>query len=148
MQFAIGPTARPIARPWYASVAAVTAALTGLMAIPVGLMFITDPSGSGLGLPHGWIEGTPFGSYFVPGLYLFGANGLGMLILAGLIVRRHWAAPWLSAILGVGLIIWILVQLAVMPATMILQWIFLGVGPFHGFVPLFWLRKTEQLRVW
>jgi len=26
----------------------------------------------------------------------------------------------------VGLIIWILVQLAVMPETMILQWIFLG----------------------
>jgi hypothetical protein len=148
MQLAIVPNARPIALPWYASVAAVTAALTGIMAIPVGLMFITDPSGAGLGLPHGWIEGTPFGTYFVPGLYLLFVNSLGMLALATLIFRRNWIAPWLSAILGVGLITWILVQLAVMPETMILQWIFLSVGLFHGFVALFWLRRTGQLRVW
>ena len=101
-----------------------------------------------IGLPPGWIEGTPFGSYLVPGLYLFAMNGIGMLVLAALIVLRHWSAPWLTAILGVGLIIWILVQLAVMPETMILQWIFLATGLVLGFVALFWLRRTGQLRLW
>jgi hypothetical protein len=63
-------------------------------------------------------------------------------------VRRHWTAPWLTGVLGVGLIIWILVQLAVMPETMILQWIFLATGIALGFVALFWLRRTGQLRLW
>ena len=49
---------------------------------------------------------------------------------------------------GVGLIIWILVQLAVMPETMVLQWIFLAVGLVLGFVALFWLRLTGRLRLW
>ena len=148
MQLTVVPVERRVERPWYAGAGAVAAVLTGIMAIPVGLMFLTDPSGASLGLPSGWIEKTPFGTYTVPGLYLLAMNGAGMLVLAALIVRRHWLAPWLSAILGVGLIIWILVQLAVMPETMILQWIFLGVGLFLGFVALFWLRRTGQLRVW
>ena len=71
-----------------------------------------------------------------------------MLVLAGLIVLRDWSAPWLTAILGVGLIIWILVQLAIMPETMILQPIFLGTGLLMGLVALFWLRRTGQLRLW
>lgn len=99
-------------------------------------------------LPAGWIEATPFGSYQVPGIYLLLINGAGMLVLAGLTVRRHWFAPWLTGTLGVGLIIWILVQLAVMPETMILQWAFLATGLALGFVALFWLRATGQLRLW
>lgn len=99
-------------------------------------------------LPAGWIKATPFGSYLVPGLYLLAVNGAGMLALATLTVRRHWLAPWLTGTLGVGLIIWILVQLLVMPETMFLQWIFLAVGVALGFIALFWLRRTEQLRLW
>jgi hypothetical protein len=75
-------------------------------------------------------------------------NGGAMLLLATLIARRHWAAPWLTGVLGVGLIVWILVQLAVMPEMMILQPIFLAVGVVLGFVALFWLRETAQLRLW
>ena len=123
-------------------------AFTGLLAIPVGLMFLADPTGGSIGVPQGWIEATVFGSYVIPGIYLFAVNGLGMLLLAALIVIRHWSAPWLTAILGVGLIIWILVQLLVMPETMFLQWIFLATGVVLGFVALFWLRRTGQLRLW
>jgi hypothetical protein len=148
MQLHVIPVTRPIARPRYAWLAFAAAVFTGVLAIPVGLMFLTDPTGGSLGLPAGWIEATPFGSYLLPGLYLFAVNGLGMLVLAGLIMLRHWTAPWLTAILGVGLIIWIVVQLVVMPETMVLQWIFLATGLLMGFVALFWLRHTEQLRIW
>jgi hypothetical protein len=148
MQLYVIPTARPMVRPRYVWLAFAAALFTGLAAIPVGLMFMLDTSGGSIGLPAGWIEDTPFGSYLLPGLYLFAVNGLGMLLLAGLIVLRHWSAPWLTAILGVGLIIWILVQLVVMPETMILQWIFLATGLLLGFVALFWLRETGQLRLW
>lgn len=141
-------TARRVERPWYAWVGVALELFTGTLAIPVGLMFITDPTGASIGLPSGWIEATPFGSYFVPGLYLLLANGLGMLLVAALTILRHTIAPWLTGVLGVGLIVWILVQLAVMPETMILQWIFLAIGIALGFVALFWLRRTGQLRLW
>lgn len=148
MQLQVVPAATRIERPRYAWLAFVAAAFTGILAIPVGLMFVTDPTGASMQLPPGWIEGTAFGSYLVPGLYLFAVNGVGMLVLAGLILVRHWSAPWLTAILGAGLVIWILVQLAIMPETMILQPIFLATGLLMGVVALFWLRRTGQLRLW
>ena len=121
---------------------------TAIAAVPVGWWFINDPSGQAMQLPQGWIEATPFGSYLVPGLYLFAVNGFGMLALAGLTIARHWIAPWLTGVLGVGLIIWILVQLVVMPETMFLQWIYLAIGVTLGFIALSWLRRTGQLRLW
>ena len=148
MQVQVITSSERIERPQYAWLAFVAAVLTGVMAIPVGLMFITDPTGASIGLPPGWIEDSAFGNYLIPGLYLLLVNGVGMLLLAWLILRRHWSAPWLTAILGVGLIIWILVQLLVMPETMILQWIFLATGLLLGFVALFWLRRTGQLVLW
>jgi hypothetical protein len=148
MEVNIVPASAKVPRPAYAWIAAAAAVFTGVLAIPVGLLFIGDPTGAAIGVPQGWIEATVFGSYVIPGLYLLFVNGVGMLILAALIVLRHWTAPWLTAILGVGLIIWILVQLIVMPETMFLQWIFLAVGLLLGFVALFWLRATGQLKLW
>jgi hypothetical protein len=31
---------------------------------------------------------------------------------------------------------------------MVLQWVFLATGLLLGFVALFWLRQTGQLRLW
>ena len=141
-------SAQPIARPTYAWLAAALQVFTALGAIPVGLSLVSDPTGSGMGMPREWIADTMFGSYFVPGLYLLVFNGLGMLVAAALTIRRHWSAPWLTAILGVGLIVWIGVQLAIIPETSWLQWMFLATGFALGFVALFWLRATRQLRLW
>ena len=139
------PAGGRVERPAWVWIGAVLEVVTAILAIPVGLMFVADPSGGTMQLPPGWIEGSPFGSYLVPGLYLFAVNGVGMLVVAALTARRHWAAPWLTGVLGVGLIVWILVQLAVMPETMILQPIFLGVGVVLGVLALAWLRATGQL---
>jgi hypothetical protein len=143
--------ARPSAeidRPWYAWLGFLLAILTGIMAVPVGLSFLTDPTGRSPGLPQGWIEATPFGSYVIPGLYLVAVNGFGMLVLAALTARHHWSAPWLAGTLGVGMIIWIAVEIVTLPETMILTWVFLAVGFALGFIALFWLRRTGQLRLW
>jgi len=35
-----------------------------------------------------------------------------------------------------------------LPETMFLTWIFLATGFAIGFVALFWLRRTGQLRIW
>ncbi len=127
------PATTPIDRPWYALVAVALELFTALGAIPVGIMLITDPTGAGVGFPPGWIEATPFGSYLVPGIYLLAMNGVGMLVLAGLTLMRHWVAPWLTGVLGTGLAIWIGVQLIVMPEVSFLQAIFGVIGArAHG----------------
>ena len=141
-------TERPVERPPYVWLAVVLELATALTAMPVGLSLMLEPSGAGIQLPTDWIQNTLFGSYFIPGLYLLAMNGLGMILVALLSYRRHWSAPWLTGILGAGLVIWILVQLAIMPEVMWLQWTFLVVGLVLGFICLFWLRRTGQLRLW
>jgi hypothetical protein len=136
-----------IERPAYVWIAIALELFTALGAIPVGIMFITDSSGAAVGLPKSWIETTVFGSYLVPGLYLLLVNGFGMLATAVLSVLRHRSAPWLTGILGAGLVVWILVEILVLPETMFLTWIFLATGIALGGIALAWLRRTGQLRV-
>jgi hypothetical protein len=137
-----------IERPWFVWIGAAIAAITALGAVPVSASLISDPSGAGIGLPSTWIANSIFSSYLVPGLYLFFMNGLGMIALIVLLLVRHWSAPWWMGTLAVGLITWILVQLVIMPETSLLQWFFLASGLIMGFVALFWLRRTGQLRLW
>jgi hypothetical protein len=142
------PMARPIRRPRFAWPAIVLELFTAAGAIPVGIQLIADPTGASVGFPAGWIEATPFGSYIVPGLYLLLVNGFGMVILAGLTVARHWTAPWLTGVLGTGLVIWIGVQLFVMPEFSFLQAIFGAIGLGLAAMSVAWLRRTDQLRLW
>lgn len=94
-----------VERPQYAWLAVDLEILTAIGAIPVGIMFLLDPTGG------------------------------------------HPIAPWLTGALGVGLIIWILVEILVPPLTMILTWTFLATGFALGVIALFWLRRTGQLRL-
>lgn len=142
------PAAQPVERRPYVWLAIALEAFTAIPAIIVGVQLIADTSGASVGFPAGWIEATPFGSYLIPGLYLLLMNGFGMLVLAGLSVIRHWTAPWLTGVLGTGLVIWILVQLLVMPEVSVLQAIFGVVGLALMAISVVWLRSTEQLRLW
>lgn len=136
-----------IERPRFVWIAVALELFTALGAIPVGLMLLADTSGGLMGMDAGWMRNSIFGSYLVPGLYLLFVNGFGMLALAALTIRRHPLAPWLTGALGVGLIVWIAVEIVVLPETSFLTWIFLVTGFALGFVALFWLRRTGQLRL-
>jgi len=148
MQVQLMSSAGRVDRPAYVWIAVALEVMTAIGAIPVGLMFLADPTGQLVQVPQGWIEATFFGSYLIPGLYLLLVNGFGMLALAVLSVRRHWIAPWMTGTLGVGLIVWILVEIVLLPETMWLTWVFLATGLALGFIALFWLRRTGQLRLW
>ena len=139
---AISAPAR-IDRPGYAWIAVVLQLATGLFAVPVGLAMIRDPDGAILGMPQAWIDATPFGSWLVPGLFLFAVNGVGQLAAAALTVVRHPVAPWLTGALGVGLMIWIVVQAALMPAHPLQPTLFV-VGTIEGLTALLWLRRLGR----
>ena len=138
---------RRVERPTYAWIAVALELFTALGAIPFGLMLLSDTSGGAVGFKAGWIESTIFGSYLLPGLYLFAVNGLGMLVLAVLTVQRHRWAPMLTGALGAGLVIWIGVQVLVMPEVSYLQAIFGAIGVVLTVIGVAWLRRTGQPRI-
>ena len=61
----------------------------------------------------GALGGSPFDTYFVPGVILFGVLGYGPLIAAGLIWLRHPLAPVAALVVGAGLLIWVAVEVAI-----------------------------------
>jgi hypothetical protein len=129
-----------IDRPGYAWIAVALQLITAVGAIPVGISLIQYPDGSGMQMPADWIRRTPFGTYLLPGIVLLAMNGFGQGAAALLIALRQPLAPWLTGFFGVGLIIWIAIQMLLMPFS-VLQPILLAAGTVQGFVALFWLRR-------
>jgi hypothetical protein len=134
---------RRIERPRYAWVAVGLQLVTGLLAIPVGLDMVRNPDGAPLGLPQAWIDATAFGSWLVPGLFLLVMNGVGQLLAAALTVVRHPLAPWLTGSLGIGLMIWIAVQVILLPFHP-LQPVMFGIGLVEAVIAAAWLRGTAS----
>jgi len=76
-----------------------------------GIGLVGDPSGANVQLPIGWLTGTPFSSYLIPGLILLLILGVGPLIVSvGLWRKCRWATPAAMAI-GIALVIWIVVEI-------------------------------------
>ena len=65
-------------RPVYVWLAVALEVFTGVLAIPVGILFINDQPDNPSRFPQGWIERTVFGSYLIPGLYLLVVNEADM----------------------------------------------------------------------
>ena len=134
-----------IDRPRYAWIAVAIQLLVAVAAIPVGIQMIADAEGAPLGLPQEWIDATPFGSYLIPGIALLLMNGVGQLVAAGSAIARHALAPWLTGALGLGLMIWIGVQVVSMPYHP-LQPILFTAGIVEGLVALAWLHHESIVR--
>lgn len=83
---------------------------------------------NGAGMPLEYLAGSPFDSYFVPGLVLGVVVGGTQLAGAlGLLRRRRWA--FLAAtIAGFGMIIWIFVEIAVIREYSALQAVYFALG--------------------
>lgn len=89
-------------------------ALLAIGAIPAGLGFILDPTGSEIGMSPEMLAGSPFPDFLVPGIVLFLVNGIGSLAGAVLTFRRHALAGKAAMGLGVFLMAWIVVQVWVL----------------------------------
>jgi hypothetical protein len=107
-----------------------------------GISFIRDRTGEGLGAQLSWLERTPVHDFFLPGMFLFGVYGIGSLaLIVGLLLRRRWA--WMGTMaMGATLIAWILYEFVIIPDTMILQPVLIGVGLVMVAVPL--LRSVRR----
>lgn len=114
----------------------------GMSALVPGLMMLLEPTGGLLGTDVSLLQGSPFRDFTVPGLLLAGVLGMGAwFVAASLLFQPAWHSlerinpiphqrwPWLAAVTyGVGLMVWIGVQVAMIGFGSSLQPIFFAVG--------------------
>lgn len=99
----------------------------GVSALYGGYSLMADPGGRRLQMSKTILTGTPFHDFFLPGLFLFFGLGIGSLVsLLGFALRSTCSIPC-SALAGIALLVWILVQVLLVGYISWLQ-------PFYAFV--------------
>jgi len=103
--------ARPMSR--VAKAAVLLEILLSVGALGGGLVLMIAPRGQIMPLPLSALAGSPFDTYLVPGLILFGVLGLGPLVAARLAWLRNPLAPTAAFVVGTALLIWVAVEVAI-----------------------------------
>lgn len=105
--------------------------LNALSALAGGILLIiggvTTGSG-GMGIPLSVLDGTPFDSFLWPGVILAvvvgGTQALAVILQ---LMRAEWA-PFAAAVAGFALVIWMFVEVALLPGIGYLQLVYFGAG--------------------
>ena len=106
----------------------VLLALLGVGALAGGIALASQPDGSIMGFDVALLAGSPFTDFLIPGLILGVLFGVGSIVTVGLGVTRARLAPFLAFALGVGMMIWIAVELAIIHELSFLHPICFGIG--------------------
>lgn len=127
-------------RPFESWILIVLLVLLAINAFYGGISLMLAPDGSLLKMQPGWLDNSPFNSYFIPGLLLLLMNGIFPLVAVfGLITRNNNWSGWLNiyknrcwgwtfaVYSGIVTNIWIIVQ-QLMAEYFVLQTIIAGVG--------------------
>lgn len=129
-------------KPFWAIVLIILLLFQSISALFGGFMLLMDPSGKMLQMPAGSLENSPFSNYLLPGLVLLFLLGVfPAFTVYCLIFRpvRKWTnvlnlyhdrhCGWAySLYIGLMLIIWITVEVAMVGGGQILQTLYASVG--------------------
>lgn len=93
-----------------------------------GLLMILFPSGRILQMPLDILKDSPFQNFLIPGVILFLVNGIGQLTAGVLSFRKHALSGYVGVVFGIGLMIWIFVQVCMIGGDHIFQYIYFFFG--------------------
>ena len=127
---------------WYPWALAGLDGLTGAAAVYGGIGLIRD----GLGMPDGWLAGTPLTGWVLPGVALLIAVAVPQLAAATLMLAG--ARPGLAAgyLAGLLLVAWIAVQLLILRRYFFLQPVIAGIGAAEVLLAWRWQRAAGRGR--
>ena len=109
-----------------------------------GLALMLGPRGEIIPLKVANLSGSPFDTFFVPGLVLLVVLGIGPLAAAALAWQGHPLAPAATFTVGIALLIWLAVEIVIIGYTNDppLQPFYLVVGAVITVIGLSWLIET------
>ena len=130
---------------WLARAALALDILLSVGALGGGAALMIGSRGEILPLPLSALRGSPFDTYFVPGLILFSILGLGPLAAARLVWLRHPLAPLATCLVGIALLVWLAVEIAMIGYSdkPPLQPCYLLLGVAITVVGLTWLARRK-----
>jgi hypothetical protein len=120
--------------------------LLSVGALGGGAALMLGPSGQIIPLPLSALRGSPFDTYFVPGLILFVVLGIGPVLTAVLSWLGHPLAPLASVTVGVALLVWLAAEIAIIGYTNDppLQPFYIVMGAGITLLGLAWLRSARS----
>ena len=118
--------------------------IVSLDALAAGYRFISDPTGSGLGIDINYLKKTgPFNNYFIPGLILFVTIGIMSSIIALLAIFKKFNYPLLFLLQGCILVGWIAVQIFLVTSFHPLQLVISIMGFILITIGFVMLKRTD-----
>lgn len=114
----------------------------GVGALGGGYACIVEPIAP-LGAPISMLEGSPFDSFFMPGLVLFGLFGIGNSVGAVLLAKKFKWHGYIAGILGGGMVIWIVVQVLIIDTLAFLHILFFTFGVIEATIGLSMLLRAD-----
>ncbi|KKP51234.1 MAG: hypothetical protein UR43_C0026G0007 [candidate division TM6 bacterium GW2011_GWF2_33_332] len=119
-------------------------AFIALGAIPAGIGYLNDPTGTGLGTSVEILKDSPFSDFLIPALFLLIVNGLGNVFGTVLSLRKKPIAGKAGFVLGVILCFWILIQVYWIGLISFMQPMFLIIGIIEGSLGLIIIKKHKN----
>ncbi len=115
----------------------------GIGAVAGGLAGVLDPH-SPMGIPIEVLRHSPFGSFFLPGLFLMIVLGLGNIFSFIVSRRFEQTRGYLSILMGVILCLWLIIQCLFIRGVGALHVIFFVFGIVQGLAGLRILFYNKQ----
>lgn len=115
----------------------------GIGAMAGGMGAILNPY-SPMGVSVDILKHSPFHSFFIPGLLLFGVIGLGNLLSAFVLLKDYKLQVYVSGIFSGALVIWIIVQCIMLRFVVFLHILYLCIGLVQSFLAALLLFQLEQ----
>jgi len=109
-------------------------AFTAIGAIPAGIAFLMDTTGKEMGASPEILANSPLDSFLLPGLFLVLVNGIANIAGAWLSFKKNRYAGHAGLLLGIGLALWIIIQVAWITLSSVLQPLYLVIGLINIFL--------------
>jgi hypothetical protein len=122
---------------------AVLHGFVGIGAMAGGLAAILNPE-TPLGAPASMLEHTPFSDFLIPGILLFAVIGLGNTALLAIVLARPRIQSYTACVAGGALVVWIVVQCAMLRAIAAPHVIFFFIGAVQVFLGVIVLFRNRQ----
>lgn len=114
----------------------------GVGAVYGGIGLMVD----GMGMPSAWLDQLPVDTWTWPGVALLVTVAVPQLLTVWLVTRHDPRAGLVGVVVGSALVLWILVQLAVLQRYFFLQPVIAVIGVLEVLVSWAWIHRTHGRR--